>query len=741
VYAITFLFTAFTQFAFPLPWLQARADQVIRSTPDSFVRKIAECLHSGGEFLVDPKDPAEPCVSPRSETIRSELPFNIDRHEINRICNDNDPRALSGDIIKRIVAHSSLGHWGIRLIGGVYCDTVDLVGLELQHSLILDKAVFRRGIAARNLHVKGDFSIDDGLIFGDLNLNRARIDGSFYHGYGFIEREFISDTRIEGTWHQSGTVIFNDAQFRLLALSGDVDLSDSAIGHFSMDGSQIRGGLILNDSEVRCRFDVKTSDVGYILAERTGFGRAISKGLERGVRLTDVTEPTIYAWWLKFWKTANQAGLEDQRKAGELLQSLAVRELINNTDHKCQGEETIADEAKNQDDANIRFAILETHVKTNICLRSFTWLQWPSKEFPAANHPRSALILNGTTVDVGLIVTFQPEDTANLELQKRRKLEAKGLTAGSLIFQFSESSSYVTDLDGLKFGRIHNNLADCEFKSELPTGKFNLSGSWDRPVPPSVEQVTTWLTRNKNAASSTQPFAAFAEAFERIGEDATPLRVARATQELTDKTKDWWKTWSPTSFRATFLEPIPIGFQWGLWIVADHGYRPGKAVYGVLITLLIFWLIFWLRLNIIGFEPEQKADARSQLELNFAQGTFAAPKVLPIGILFLFDRLIPAFEIREENYSIGTVYGRVSPLVGFCASRRHFAVSNKQQTCEMRYLGRNHILVPLGAPEKERFKKWLFALRVIGFVWGGFLLAALRARRSWPGIGRSLLSR
>ena len=150
-------------------------------------------------------------------------------------------------------------------------------------------------------------------------------------------------------------------------------------------------------------------------------------------------------------------------------------------------------------------------------------------------------------------------------------------------------------------------------------------------------------------------------------------------------------------------------------------------MYGVLITLLIFWLIFWLRLNIIGFEPEQKAEARSQPELNFAQGTFAAPKVLPIGILFLFDRLIPAFEIREENYSIGTVYGRVSPLVGFCASRRDLAVSNKQQTCEMRYLGRNHILVPLGAPEKERFKKWLFALRVIGFVWGGFLLAALHA--------------
>jgi hypothetical protein len=119
-------------------------------------------------------------------------------------------------------------------------------------------------------------------------------------------------------------------------------------------------------------------------------------------------------------------------------------------------------------------------------------------------------------------------------LREKRTLEAKGLTAGSLTFDFMERS-YNTDLDGLKFGRILTNLTDCEFRSELPTGPRAHSGTSDRPQPPSVEQVVTWLDRNKNKSKSSQPFTAFADAFKSIGEDATSLRVARATQDLQDK--------------------------------------------------------------------------------------------------------------------------------------------------------------------------------------------------------------
>lgn len=711
-----------------------RADDEIKSVSETIVKEIADCLSQRGEYLVDPKEPTNRCIIPRGNPPTNPgLPFNVSRDEIDKICRDNDRRALSGDLIKRIVAlaKDSIGPMGIRIIGGVYCNQLDLAGLDLPYSLILDRAVFTNGIAARNLRVKGDFSFDGALVFGYLTLNRAHIDGSFYHGSGFIEREIITDTKIEGTWHQSGTVIFSFAQFQGIAVSGDIDLSDSALGRFSIDTSQVRGGLILNDSEARCSYDIKTSDFGLVLAERAGFGTATTKDLDGN--LASGSAASVYPWWLKFWtKTSGEHLTEGQQRARELLASPAVHDLVYTSSRQCPAESA---------EARIRFAVLETHVRTNMCLRSFTWLYWPSKEYDVAKLPESAVILNGTNVDVGLIVLFNPEklDSAtSSQIRARRSLEAKGLTAGSLIFEFSEDkSSYATQLDGLKFGRIHSNLANCEFKSETLDAKS--SGTSGRPRPPTVQQVVTWLTRNKDQASSSQPFTAFAEAFEGIGEDASALRVAQSSQELWDRTADWWKTppfprgSSFASFRATFLDTIPIAFQWGLRIVADHGYRPGKVVYFVLITLLVFWLIFWFWLKIVAFGPEDKKDTgqhvsstdHAQEDTTLKEPTIT-PRLLPIGFLFLFDRLIPAFQIREENYSIGTVYGRRSRFFKFWSKQKPL-LAGESPTYDLKYLSMSHIVVPLGEKEKDRFKKWLIVLRVIGVAWGVFLLAALNA--------------
>jgi hypothetical protein len=293
-------------------------------------------------------------------------------------------------------------------------------------------------------------------------------------------------------------LFFDYGQFQGVTLSGDADFSDSALGRFSIDSSQIGGGLILNDSEVRCSYELKNSDIGFVLAERAGFGTGKSGGVGPNAVGGGEALHGIYSWWLKFWDPKKaELGTAGQRNARRLLTSPAARELFIKEDLTCKHNPM-------GDEAGIRFSILETHVKTNVCLRSFSWLHWPG-DYNLEAHPKSALILNGTNVDVGLVVTFQPDDFDQTKIDEQtpalvgesRSFEAKGLTAGSLIFEFSEQKSiYGTQLDGLKFGRIHNNLANCEFKSETDVS-HRTSGSSARPVPPTVEQVATWLSRNQ----------------------------------------------------------------------------------------------------------------------------------------------------------------------------------------------------------------------------------------------------
>jgi hypothetical protein len=369
------------------------AESEFTPSPDTLVQDIVDCLHGPGEFVVDPRDPAQRCVAPHKAKINSDLPFNLPRDEIDRICANHDPRALSGDIVKRVVARANdsngvtgIDPTGVRIIGGVYCDQVDLAGLDLKYSLILDRAVFRNEIAARNLRVSGDFSIDDSLVFGTMMLNRARIDGSFYHGLGFIWQEVVSDTKIEGTWHQSGTVVLDEAQFRGLTLSGDLDASDSAFGHFSIDASQVRGGVILNDSEARCGYDIRTSDIGYLLAENAGFGTGTI--IEpNGTAPTDVKTAVAYPWWYRFWSNGDNPPAGDDAGARPFLTSRATRQLLETTPHECR--------YGGNGDTKVRFVVLEAHIKSNLCLRSFRWLRIRAIWRREAAYERADIERNG----------------------------------------------------------------------------------------------------------------------------------------------------------------------------------------------------------------------------------------------------------------------------------------------------------------------------------------------------------
>ncbi len=147
------------------------------------------------------------------------------------ICSDKtDPRILSGDVIKRIAADSAhIAPSGIRIIGAVFCHPLDLVGLDLPYSLVLDRSLFVGGINARNFSVRGDFSIDYAVLLRGLILTRAKVGGSVYSQGGFIANVILSDTSIGGSLHLLRSVFLQDARFIRTSVSGDLSINNSAL--------------------------------------------------------------------------------------------------------------------------------------------------------------------------------------------------------------------------------------------------------------------------------------------------------------------------------------------------------------------------------------------------------------------------------------------------------------------------------------------------------------------------------
>lgn len=407
----------------------------------------------------------------------------------------------------------------------------------------------------------------------------------------------------------------------------------------------------------------------------------------------------------------------------------------------------------------VEFSVLNTTVENFLQLTSFFWLV-PKTNLPNAAHPTSILSLNGTKVKGDLIIDLwddlpakagpqqgraesRPVTTRTMErgdadfeaVSKKHRLEAIGLTATALVLDFSDNGRpYFTYIDGLKFDRLRNAKV-CPDECDTRTGL------------PSTDDALHWL--DKNAAPSSQPFFVFVAAFEQAGTSATSLRVKQKTVDLCEKTARWIELiapWCPGQrFSSDFLadpndasptrsqqkgdisvgeifsgvgqifsgagEIVTLAFQWTLLGLADHGLRPGKVVWSVGIALLLFLLWFWFILGIVGFEPRSKDK----------EAAVAQPPLLwPITLLLLFDRLIPAYRIRDEHYAIARVYRKATPDEIQAGPR-----APGDPPYPMRYLGKTYSVWPMGDAELRQAEKWLVVLRVIGVVFTVFLLAAI----------------
>jgi hypothetical protein len=233
----------------------------------------------------------------------------------------------------------------------------------------------------------------------------------------------------------------------------------------------------------------------------------------------------------------------------------------------------------------------------------------------------------------------------------------------------------------------------------------------------------TWLSENK--ANSTQPFSAFIEVFQKNGEGnaARELQIGKADKELNDKaiqlfalSKDANES-SPKNVEQArtaqngIFSPVSkvvqrggvfvtnlvgIFFGYVLSILADHGYRPEKVGWFVAIVLLLSFVYFWLGIKVIAIRPQNKSEP-----------------ALPIGFTFLFDRLLPAYQIREDHYKIDKFLLRV---------RR-----GDREAQKFKYMHMTFYVLPAGAQIARRVERALDVIKFLGLVLAIFLVAALNS--------------
>jgi hypothetical protein len=287
------------------------------------------------------------------------------------------------------------------------------------------------------------------------------------------------------------------------------------------------------------------------------------------------------------------------------------------------------------------FLVSDTRVRLSLCFRSFGWNEGSLADKAALVSFKNLNV--GTTTFIDLPPTEAADKSEERAVGLIHNFEVLGLETNSLIFNFVPGTrTYNTFVNGLKFDRVYAIPEEtCAYDPKIatpvdpahprPGAASNLRSQLRLPL---VDYVTAWL--NSNSIITTQPFAAFVDAFEKNGESngAKRLRIEKATAELCPKVihvfgrlaffcnADAASAVRPRSAppgtkrqpeisvrgivadcAATVNEGVVTIFGLLLWGLADHGYRPERVGWFVLVTIAGSFFYLWLVVRVMWVTP------------------------------------------------------------------------------------------------------------------------------------------
>lgn len=718
---------------------------------------IADCLAHGKEVVLLPASPE--CKEYR-EGINSLPPAHTVRAE--DVCNgeSNDLRRVARRGIKAIFNRigKEIDPKGLRLLGGVYCDGVDLIGLELPYSIVLDGSVVIGSIDARTFKTANDFSIDRSAVYptdracdgdprnkcgGSLNLVRAQIGGSLFASNALLRYVNVADTRISGSFTLTDSVVVDGVFLDNLTIDGDLDLNGNHLSYLLGQELKVAAQMQLSQSRARCAFHLRNSDVGSLVALDARLGANGSDDAQfisyRGNEdpLDKYVQPGAAAReMLGSRKACNLAGWGDP--ASFQIVDIHVRHSVCIMDASDQSNpEAVTRHGKMRiQDMNVDstfafragpfpsppFGLSIWNLRANALMLDFDQLvklQRLSRQHAGKTFPKH-------TTEFGRDIN--PSEKA-MSLQRETGTDTRA-SAGA-----SPDMNFGLRVNGLQFERVYDWSSDVcqDVKRLADTGNGRKSQSGEkttRYTRPPVDHVMSLIGTRDSTNDGTQLFTTFVKAFQNSGDDdnATALKIRRARLELGNKVDDLFNVVSGTcptdpatsegwcavkehrSGSSTITQLISgnarrfseaatglLAVIWGglYWGLADFGYNPWNTV--LVVIGCLFFFLFWFNiwpLGIVGFQPEGKDDT-----------------VERIGLLFLIDRLAPLAKLREDNYKISSVYKRVP--------------EGHEGAVPFRYLRWNWWIAPAGPRDKRRLERHLIAVQVLGFVFAVFLGAAI----------------
>ena len=734
-FILAFLFIVHSNFVI---FATAEADQGPTNLP-SRLQKIAECLRSGNEAILQAEAPPR-CVPylagvKELDKAKVEPPYLTD---YKSICAkggnepDSDQRLLERDAISVLAARlkDSMDPHGIRIIGGIYCQGFDITGLDINYSIALDRSVFgdSEKISLRNFKTTGDFSLDNSVMHHSVNIISSTIGGTIYVDYSSLKNLTIAASNVGGEVNLKKTNIIYRLSLESTTINGDFDASYGYFAYLSIRNNKISGMLDLGQTHARCFYDLRKNDIGGIILTNFGFGLQQQSGA--------TAKDAIYEYDQVIdeidKKTYNGDPKIRYSNSNSFVKNFENRE-------QCVSINPVSPAT---------LVLVDNHIKASMCLRVPRWLKSMTTT-PAISN----IYMNENLIDGALWMDFDERfgrsprtDSAGTIINDKHIIGIFNVTANTLVLNFNfKDPSATINLNGLHFKKVYNSRERCEAAVSLRAPQFTGPDA-EREFAkttfppklrlPNTQQILTWIDRNSFKA--TQPFAEFVNALERAGDSdgARDLKVEEATfrlgrrgDDLVQRLMAAFSTSVPrdavavpsdaasiagaedpetpssnlSKVMAWIVDLIDYVASFTLWLLVDHGYRPAHIFFWVFFTIAAYLVIYHGFIRVVGF------SVAGELAKSDASTWVPKQKIHTIGILFLFDHLLPAYKLRNIDYNVLDYYERTRDGTG------------QPFSC----FGIRCLIKKASAAKVRKFERYLNFLRFLGLIYFVFIIAAL----------------
>jgi hypothetical protein len=636
---------------------------------------------------------------------KKEVPDELraDLHQVflNRgegVCETGDPRLAPTKLVETVLADPrlQLTRHGLRLFGGIYCQSLNLYAVKVNHALSFNGSVLLKGAYFSNVTIGGDLSFDKARVPGEITLSHTSVAGTLYGQRMVIESFTVLHSRLSKRATFWESVFYRELEIDWTQIAQDLKLQDTIIKQLVLlndevaedvnlrhatvltgariDRSIVRGRIDAADTawtvllirqnpaigtaafvanDVRCRVEFTHNHIADdLVLEDTSLGRIVG----------DIDEKTKQPVSLGTWADKRIDAVEN--RVNQLLGGIKElsgkepihRGLITDTrSWKCGRAQRGGRFVGNQ-------------IRRNLYVRSFEFpvpgtlnSEDPASAVPVGGpfvpiRPEHYLELGDTTVGGTTLLSiwplrreFTPAERDNAAFQI---VGLEGLQTDTLIVDLRDiDKPFSFKADHLKFERVAHDKPQCP-ASAAPREIASLSKSdcESEMTVPEARELVDWLSKNR--IRSTQPYVAAIAAYQRAGLSATDLKIKKAEIQ-----------WHRDVYAMARHAAAPLRSKAGAdddgvlaWVVLSTWALLGTAFFYIYGDLLGYGHLFYRLLLIsVPIAVAGLLFITRYLKVRYAISGIQGRR-FTIGWWFVLDRMVPAYHLDEAHYNVRAFY-------------------------------------------------------------------------------------